>query len=190
MPPAPVPQPDELTEPFWTGGGAGELRLQCCDDCGHLRFPPSPTCPRCLSQFATWVATSGRGEVLTFVVFHRAYQPEWTDRVPYAVLLVQLDDGPRLFSDFGGDLGALGVGARVHVVFSPLDGGYFLPRFALDDGDGVPGSREGRSGRDLGASKSALTAGSQQPSLRLKSSEQSLYATGMGGSLAERVEEG
>jgi uncharacterized protein len=130
--PAPIPEPDSLTEPFWTGGSVAELRVQRCDNCAHLRFPPSPVCPRCLSQEATWVATSGRGEILTYVVFHRSYNAEWTDRVPYAVLLVQLDDGPRLFSDYEGNIDALDVGGRVHVTFSPLDGGYFLPRFVLD----------------------------------------------------------
>ena len=130
--PAPIPEPDELTEPFWTGGCVGELRVQRCEPCGHLRFPPSPVCPRCLSSEAAWVPTNGQGEVLTYVVFHRAYNADWAGRVPYAVLLVQLDDGPRMFSDYKGDLDLLAVGARVHAAFTPLDGGYFLPYFALD----------------------------------------------------------
>lgn len=134
MSPAPIPAPDALTEPFWTGGAEGVLRLQRCDTCGHLRFPPSPACPRCLEPQATWVPTSGTGEILSYVVFHRAYDPEWADRVPYAVLLVQLDEGPRLLSDLGGSPDSLSVGARVQVAFVPLDGGFARPRFEL-----VPG---------------------------------------------------
>lgn len=129
---SPVPTPDTLTEPFWRGGAEGELRLQRCDGCGHLRFPPSPVCPRCLDGRATWVPTSGCGEILSYVVFHRAYQEEWAERVPYAVLLVQLDDGPRLFSDFDGPLDTLAVGARVHAGFVPMGEAFARPRFELD----------------------------------------------------------
>lgn len=128
----PVPAPDAVTEPFWSGGTENQLRMQRCDQCAHLRFPPSPVCPRCLSEQSAWVDTSGAGEILSYVVFHRAYDPQWASRVPYAVLLVQTDDGPRMFSDFSGSLDRLSVGARVHVTFSPLDGPYALPSFDLD----------------------------------------------------------
>jgi uncharacterized protein len=131
---APIPAPDELTEPFWTGGIDGHLQVQRCEACGHLRFPPSPVCPRCLGDRCSWVGTSGTGEILSYVVFNHAYHSEWEARVPYAVMLVQLDDGPRMLSGYEGELDALVVGARVHVVFSPLDGGYSLPRFELEVG--------------------------------------------------------
>lgn len=129
---APTPAPDVLTEPFWRGGTDGELRVQRCEGCGHLRFPPSPVCPRCLDERATWVPTTGRGTILSYVVFHRAYQAAWANRVPYAVLLVQLDDGPRLFSDYAGSPGDLAVGARVRAGFVPMGGGFARPRFELD----------------------------------------------------------
>ena len=35
------------TEFFWTGTAAGELRVQKCGECGALRHPPGPACPRC-----------------------------------------------------------------------------------------------------------------------------------------------
>lgn len=131
MRPAPSPPPDALTEPFWEGARAGELRLQRCGACEHVRFPPSPVCPRCLHEQAEWVATSGEGEILTYVVFHRAYQSGWEERVPYGVLLVQLDDGPRLFSDYSGNLDELAVGRRVRVTFAPMEGDWALPVFAV-----------------------------------------------------------
>lgn len=131
MRPAPHPAPDALTEPFWEGARNGELRLQRCASCAHLRFPPAPVCPRCLDERAEWVATSGEGEILTYVVFHRAYQPEWEERVPYGVLLVQLDDGPRIFSDYSGNLEDLAVGRRVRVRFVATEGGWALPVFEV-----------------------------------------------------------
>ncbi len=77
------------------------------------------------------MAMSGAGEILSYVVFHRAYQPGWEERVPYGVLLVQLDEGPRMFSDFTGELSELRVGRRVQVSFEDLDGDWSLPRFEL-----------------------------------------------------------
>lgn len=74
---------------------------------------------------------SGAGEILTYVIFRRAYQPDWEERVPYALLLIQLDEGPRLFSDFTGDLASVEVGARVRVRFEETEGGWFHPRFEL-----------------------------------------------------------
>ena len=42
-----VPQPTPETQPFWDGTKAGELRLQRCDACAHVYFPPRPFCPKC-----------------------------------------------------------------------------------------------------------------------------------------------
>lgn len=129
--PRPLPEPDSLTEAFWSAGREGVLRLQRCRACGHLRYPPSPVCPRCLDERAEWAATSGRGEILSYAVFHRAYRKDWEPRVPYAVLLVQLDDGPRMLSDFEGDPTGLTVGRRVQAAFRPTEGGWSLPVFEV-----------------------------------------------------------
>ena len=58
----PAPNPTPFTEPFWEGTRIGELRLQCCSDCGHYRWTPQIACPRCWSESAEWRATSGKGD--------------------------------------------------------------------------------------------------------------------------------
>ncbi|MBU1802558.1 MAG: hypothetical protein KKA97_10065, partial [Actinobacteria bacterium] len=35
---------------FWDGTAVGELRIQSCNACASLRFPPGPTCPDCGAQ--------------------------------------------------------------------------------------------------------------------------------------------
>jgi uncharacterized protein len=118
--------------PFWEGCGRGELRAQQCRTCRHLRFPPSEVCPRCLGDEADWTVTTGRGEVETFVVFHHAYHPAWAEQVPYNVVLVQLDDGPRMFANLLGGQGRPTVGQRVRAVFERTAEHEALPQFEAE----------------------------------------------------------
>lgn len=120
----------DLNRPFWDGCAAGELRLQQCTACELIRYPVSETCPRCLSPDAEWRPMSGRGEVLSAVAFHRAYNPAWADRVPYNVALVQLDEGPRMLSNVVPlDRLRIPAGTAVRAVFEPAPDGVSIPRF-------------------------------------------------------------
>jgi uncharacterized OB-fold protein len=138
-----LPVIDDLNRPFWDGCRAGALRLQACRPHGHLRYPVSDVCPTCLSTESEWRTMSGRGEILSWVVFHHAYSEAWKHRTPYNVVLVQLDEGTRLFGNVEPlDSADLSVGARVHVVFaeegdpSAVDGAISqsvaIPRWELD----------------------------------------------------------
>ena len=135
LPPLPAPEPTGLTRPFWEAAGRGRLVVQRCNACAHLRFPPGPVCTRCLAPAAEWVPLSGRGRVLSHLVFHQGYGGAWTARTPYSVLMVQLEEGPRMFSDLhdperrriDDDL----VGRAVEVWFDPAEGGLAVPRFRL-----------------------------------------------------------
>jgi uncharacterized OB-fold protein len=121
VPPAdftPDPPVTDLTRPFWAGAQAGELRLQRCTQCGHIRYPVSTICPRCLAGSAEWTPMSGRGTVQSYVVFERAYHEAWQDRVPYVVALVELDEGPVFLTNVVGvPLSQVRVGQRVTAVF-------------------------------------------------------------------------
>lgn len=122
----------EVNGGFWDGVDDGELRVQRCDACGELRYPPAPRCPRCLDAGWSWQPLSGRGEVLSFVVVHQRYHPAWADRVPYNVAIVQLDEGPRLISNvLPLSTADVAVGQRVRVVFDD-ESGVQVPRFVPD----------------------------------------------------------
>jgi uncharacterized OB-fold protein len=131
----PVPEATPLTRPFWDAAAKGELRMQKCRNCSHIRFPIGPVCTTCLSDEADWVLLSGKGAVLSHLVFHRAYSPAWKAQVPYSVAMVQLDEGPRMFSDIvdperahiHDDL----VGRRVAVTFDAMADGIAVPRFRV-----------------------------------------------------------
>jgi uncharacterized OB-fold protein len=135
----PSPAPTELTEPFWAGGLSGQLRLQQCADCGHIRYPISTICPRCLSPESAWTAVSGHGTVQSYIVFERAYHDAWADQVPYVVALIELDEGPVLISNVvGAEPSAVRVGQPVTAVFQRRSATAALPQFTPVANEGGP----------------------------------------------------
>jgi len=92
----PLPKPTPETRHFWEGTRQHELRLQRCDHCAHVYFPPRPFCPQCASRDVTVFAASGRAILDSYVISHRphpAFQP------PYAIALVRLAEGPRMMTN-------------------------------------------------------------------------------------------
>ena len=97
----PVPVPTPETQPFWDGCAAGELRIQRCTDCGKPYFYPRPVCPDCGSGNVEWFTASGRATLYSYVINHRA-APGFTEDAPYAIAVVQLEEGPRMMSNIIG----------------------------------------------------------------------------------------
>ena len=118
----PLPRPTEDSAPFWEAAGKGELRMQRCGDCGHVRFPPALLCPRCLSAQASWERMSGRGTVYSWVVVHQSQHPAFNPDAPYNVVIVELEEGPRLHGNLIGDNDAIRIGLPVEAVFEPVGG--------------------------------------------------------------------
>jgi uncharacterized OB-fold protein len=128
----PLPKITEENRPFWSAARQGRLCMQRCVACGHLRYPVAPVCPRCLSEDHDWETLSGNGTIFSFVVFHQVYDRAFRDDVPYNVALVQLDEGPRMFSNIVPAGGATPkVGDRVEACFEPVTAEVTLPRFRI-----------------------------------------------------------
>lgn len=53
-------------------------------------------CPYCAATASEVVESPGEGTVYSWVVVHRAFQPQFADDVPYTVATVELGEGPRL----------------------------------------------------------------------------------------------
>jgi uncharacterized OB-fold protein len=129
----PLPRIDERNKPHWDGNAAGELRVQRCDDCSTLRFPASRWCPNCLSEKASWHKVSGKGTVWSWCVFHRAYFKGFEPDLPYAVALIELDEGPKIYSnlvDVTRD--KIRIGMRVRAVFEKATDDVTLVKFRED----------------------------------------------------------
>ncbi len=95
-----LPSPVGPSAEFYAFLARGELRLQRCATCGQWRHPPRHRCAACGSVEVEWALASGRGRVFTWTVTHRAVDPAFTP--PYAVVVVELDEGPRLVGSLRG----------------------------------------------------------------------------------------
>jgi uncharacterized OB-fold protein len=94
----PSPKPTPETEHYWEGTKLGELRIQRCHACGQAYFYPRPSCPFCFSTDVSWEVASGRARLHTYLISHRP-APGFADDVPYAIAVVELEEGPRMMTN-------------------------------------------------------------------------------------------
>ncbi len=125
-----VPDPVGLNAEFYAFCAAGELRFQRCSACATWRHPPRARCAACGSDTSTWELASGRGQIYTWTITHRPLDPGFADEVPYAVLVVEMDEGPRLVGNLRGLAPSeLRLGLPVEVVFEPVSDTVALTQF-------------------------------------------------------------
>ncbi len=96
MPSAPVS--DLESARYWEGLRREKLCVQRCGACERCRFPPIPACPYCGELESCVVESGGTGRLYSWVVIHRALSGEWAAEVPYAVGVVELDEGCRVLA--------------------------------------------------------------------------------------------
>lgn len=99
------PEPDMtgLGKAFWEALQENRLTYQRCINCNHAWLPARSECPNCLGEQWRREDSKGRGKLVSWVVYHHAYQPAFAERLPYVVAIVQLDEGPRMISNIVGD---------------------------------------------------------------------------------------
>ena len=128
----PTPAASRETLAWWQAAAEHRLLVQSCGDCGQTQLPPGPLCASCRSFNRTWQEVSGRGTVYTYTVVHRAYVPALADKLPYVVIVVELEGGggARLTSNLvDTDPAAVRIGMAVEVVWEDLGPGLVVPRF-------------------------------------------------------------
>lgn len=97
----PVPRPTPETEEYWRGAARGELRIQRCRTCTRHFFYPRTSCPHCGSGDVEWTTASGKARLHTYLVNHRP-APGFEDDAPYAIAVVELEEGPRMMTNVVG----------------------------------------------------------------------------------------
>ena len=133
-----------------------DFHLQQCAECNLLRYPPTTACPWCTSLTSRWTRVAGKGEVHSYEEVHHGIQPAFQARVPYMVLLVELDtqkgkpgehEALRVVGNLTTPDGILappdtvkrvGIGSRMRMVFSDVGPGLSLPQWTLDEGAAQP----------------------------------------------------
>ncbi len=126
MIPGPVVDPD--SEAFWNAISDGKLVFQKCGDCGKLRHPPRPVCPKCRSLNIEWEPSSGKGTVYSKIIYRKSPHPGL--KAPYTVVLVELDEGVKLVSNMMGIKNEdIKIGMQVEAVFHKVSDELNLPKF-------------------------------------------------------------
>ena len=121
----PEPRITPDNEPFYKALAERRFVLPYCGDCGKAHLPPGPVCPFCLGEKIHWRPASGRGRISTWTVVHKAWFPAFADEVPYNVVQVELEEGPRLTANVVDVKNEeLRIGLPVEIVYGDV-----IPRF-------------------------------------------------------------
>lgn len=143
-----LPDADQELRPYFAAAAQGKLVLKRCTGCGLLRYPPGTGCPWCSTMEHDWAEVSGKGTIYSYEIVTQAIQPGFREWVPYAVVLVELDEqrgvpteheALRLITNLVTPAFTpepeeqVAIGKRVRVVFQPLDDDLALPQFTLSD---------------------------------------------------------
>lgn len=101
-----------LWQPVTEGAAQNEFRLQVCEECGAVQYPPREVCGTCLSDALTWRPQDGLGKVIAATALHASMEPYFQARLPVRVALVRLNAGPVVYAFNEDDLKP-GAAARI-----------------------------------------------------------------------------
>lgn len=126
----PLPRGEDYNGEFYQFCKQHELRFQRCSGCQTWRHMPRESCRNCGSFEWTWERSNGTGKIFSWTIIHRALHPGFADDLPYAVVLVELDEGVRLVSHVVDlPLEHLRIGLPVTVVFDDVTPDVTLHKF-------------------------------------------------------------
>ena len=84
----------------------------------------------CLSLASEWALASGRARLLSWVVCHPPVLPAWKERTPYAVVLVECEEGVRTMGNLRRRrAGRLRMDMPMVVDFAPSPDGDLVPQW-------------------------------------------------------------
>jgi uncharacterized OB-fold protein len=118
IPSRPTPDTRNAGARYWAAAANGVLLLPKCLECGQTFWHPRPRCPHCGSARVDWIESAGRGAIHTFTIVRETNEPYFRMHVPYAVAMIDLDEGVRVMSNVvDTPLETVCIGMRVEVSF-------------------------------------------------------------------------
>ena len=148
---------DKENREFFGHCAKGEFHLQKGKQSGLLRYPPTTACPWSGDRDYDWVPVEGKGTVHSYAEVHHPIQPAFKEKVPYMVLVVDLDTQKGAPSEVeasrvAGNLvtadgefvapeviKSVGIGTRVRMVFTDVTDGFAIPHWTIDEDGDQPG---------------------------------------------------
>ncbi len=128
--------PNAWTEPFWVAAGEHRLTVQRCSNCGTVRHPPGPFCPRCRTQGCDWLELSGNAALYSFTVIRHPLAPALREFLPMVIAVVEPDETPtaRLITNLVDvEVGDVAIGMALEVVWEDAGDGISVFRFRPRD---------------------------------------------------------
>ncbi|HEY8216250.1 MAG TPA: Zn-ribbon domain-containing OB-fold protein [Acidimicrobiia bacterium] len=123
----PLPGPDDVTAPYWKAAAEGRLLIQECAACGHRQWYPRALCTACGAE-PGWLECTGSGTVHTYTVVRQMGMRPFRDELPYAIAMVELEEGPLVFGNVTGcDVDDIEIGMPVEVWFTKADDEIGIP---------------------------------------------------------------
>jgi len=91
-----------------------------CETCGRYFYPPRPFCPDCRREGKIVDHKfKGTGSVVTYSII-RSAGDQFKFLTPYALAIIELDEGTKLTSHVICDIDKIHIGMRVRPVFRKL----------------------------------------------------------------------
>ncbi|WP_028316090.1 Zn-ribbon domain-containing OB-fold protein [Desulfatibacillum aliphaticivorans] len=126
----PLPLLTSLSKTFYEGCKENKLLYQHCKDCGEVIFYPKIVCPACMGTNLDWKESAGKGKIFSFTVAYDFAPPEFASSTPYALAVVNLDEGFSMLTNIVDcDLEKLQCDMPVEVLFDPVTPEITLPKF-------------------------------------------------------------
>ncbi len=119
------PYMDQDNQGYWDAIKNHKLVLQHCSKCDRFIHPPRPMCPSCRSQDTLeWKESSGKGIIYSFIMFTSPKMAYPAFELPYAVVLVEMEEGPRISANTHEiEPDELQIGLPVEATFADLPDG-------------------------------------------------------------------
>ena len=130
----PLPIRDDLNRTYWDGAQEGKLVILRCPDCQTYVHPPRAMCTNCWNEQLVPTQVSGKGAIYSWSVMHSKGNPGFEDRLPYAVLIVELAEQKslRIVGNLvGSEPSALAIGTPMQVVFEKINDDVTLPQWRI-----------------------------------------------------------
>lgn len=135
----PLPIRDDLSQAYWDGAQDGKLVILQCPECQTYVHPPRAMCTACWNEQLVPTEVSGKGAIYSWSVMHSKGNPGFEDRLPYAVLIVELDEQENLRivgNLVGSEPSELAIGTPMQVVFEKINDAVTLPQWSIAGADG------------------------------------------------------
>jgi uncharacterized OB-fold protein len=124
-----LPEPDELSAPFWAAAAEHVLTLARCSRCGRTTLPPDVTCPHCHTTEPAFSFEPVEGGGV-----RQSFLPGFEADLPFVLVDVALDAQPdvRLIGRLLDGVDApLAVGTAVTVAFEDVAPAVAVPAFEV-----------------------------------------------------------